>query len=141
MDRDTTEKGTYYGEQQQGSGKDEDKQNALYEDICRDFERNYEIVHNELRENVKEFCSLWKYYSRNELMPRQLYNFYNAVTTNKHEFLLLEKNLLKLRDLEERMKATMFGPKPSDAGMRPTVDWAFKMPSDEPEIDTDWSVC
>ena len=144
MDRNTNEKGTYHGEQQQQQqGKDKDKEkdrNALYEECCRDIESEYEKIYHELRENVKEFCSLWKHHTQNEMMPRQLYNFYNAVTTNKHEFLLLEKSFFKLQGLEERMKTTMFGPKPADAGLRPSVDWASKMPCNEPEINTDWSV-
>ncbi|GAB7330214.1 hypothetical protein MBLNU13_g01875t1 [Cladosporium sp. NU13] len=138
MDHITTEKGTYNGEQQQqGNCKD---RNAPYEECCRDIECEYEKINQELRENVEEFCSLWKYHTHNEMMPRELYNFYNAVTTNKHEFLLLEKSLFRLQELEQRMKATMLGPKSVDAGLRPTVDWASKMPSNEPEINTDWSV-
>jgi hypothetical protein len=148
MDRKTTEKGTYRpheGEQQQKQGsssgkEDEDKQTALYESCCCDFEVAYDKVHHELRENVKEFTSLWKHYSQNELMPRQLYNFYNAVITNRHEFLLLEKSLSKLQELEERMKATRFGPKPVGAGLRTYVDWASKMPENEPEVNWHWSV-
>jgi hypothetical protein len=141
MDRNTTEKGTYNGEQQQQQqGKDNDR-NVLYEECCRDIEREYEKIYQELHENVKEFCSLWKYHTHNEMMPRELYNFYNAVTTNKHEFLLLEKSLFRLQELEKRMKATMLGPKPVAAGLRPNVDWASQMPSNEPEINTDWSVC
>ena len=139
MDRNTTEKGTYNGEQQQqGSVKD---RNALNEECCREIERGYEKINQELHKNVQEFCSLWKYHTHNEMMPCELYNFYNAVTTNKHEFLLLEKSLFRLQELEERMKATILGPKPIDVGLRPAVDWASKMPSNEPEINTDWLVC
>jgi hypothetical protein len=144
MDRNTTEKGTYQpheGKQQQQQGKEEeDKQTALYESCCRDFEVAYNKLHQELRENVQEFTGLWKHYSQNELMPRELYNFYNAVTTNKHEFLLLEKNLRKFQALEERMMTTRFGPKALEAGARTYVDWAEKMPEHEPEVNWRWSV-
>lgn len=146
MDRNTTQKGTYqpHGgkqQQQQQQGKEEeDKQTALYESCCRDFEVAYDKLHQELRENVREHTSLWKHYSQNELMPRQLYNFYNAVTTNRHEFVLLEKNLRKFQALEERMKTTRFGPKPVEAGGRTYVDWASQMPVDEPEVNWRWSV-
>jgi hypothetical protein len=149
MDRNTTEKGTYRpheGKQQQqgsSSGKDkkeEAKQTALYESCCRDFEVAYDKVHHDLCDNVKEFTSLWKYYSQNELMPRQLYNFYNAVTTNRHELMLLEKSLSKLQELEERIETTRLGPKPVESGVRTYVDWASKMPENEPGVNWRWSV-
>lgn len=148
MDLDIPEKGTYQphgGEQQQqqsssSSGKDEDKQTALYEETCREYKIAYDEVQHELRENVKEFTGLWKYHTHNEMMPRELYNFYNAVTTNRHEFLLLEKSLFQLQELAERLKATRFGPKAIEAGLRSYVDWASQMPSDEPEVNWRWSV-
>jgi hypothetical protein len=143
MDRNTTKKGTYqlrkehHGEQQgsgSGSGKDKDKGkdklDAIWEECCRSMDFNYAKVHRELNENVKEFTSLWKYHTHNEMMPRELYNFYNAVTTNKHEFLLLEK----------RSKALRFGAEPSEVGYHTYVDWTSKMPSDNPEINKDWSM-
>jgi hypothetical protein len=152
MDRNTTKKGTYqlpkepHGEQQQqqqGSGKDKDKGkdklDAIWEECCRGMAFNYAKTHRELRENVKEFTGLWKYHTHNEMMPRELYNFYNAVTTNKHEFLLLEKRLFELQVLEKRAKALRFGTEPSEVGYHTYVDWGSKMPSDNPEINKDWS--
>lgn len=152
MDIDTPDKGTYQlREEQQSSGngsgdckdkdkEEKDKQNALYEKCCRDLERAYDTVNRELREKVGEFCSLQKYYRQNELMPRELFNFYNAVTTNKHEFLMLEKVLDGLKRLGEVLRETMFGPNPAEAGERTYVDWAENMPSDHPEVNKDWSV-
>ena len=142
MDRNTAEIGTYKPQQgSSSSGKEEeDKQTALYESCCRNFEVAYDKLNQELRENVKEHTSLWKHYSQNELMPRELYNFYNAVTTNRHEFLLLEKNLRKFQALEERMMTTRFGPKALEAGARTYVDCAEKMPEHDPEVNWRWSV-
>ena len=161
MDRKTTKQGTYQlhkenkseqqqQQQQQGNGngkdKDRDKQNkgnsfdAIWEECCRGIESNYAKIHHELRETVKEFTSLWKYHTHNEMMPRELYNFYNAVTTNKHEFLLLEKNLFDLQALERHTKALKFGPEPVEVGFHTYVDWASKMPSDSPEVNTNWSI-
>lgn len=153
MDIDTPEKGTYQlreeQQQQQGNGsgdcKDKDKgekekQKALYEKCCRDLERAYATVNRELREKVSEFCSLQKYYRQNELMPRELFNFYNAITTNKHEFLMLEKALVGLKRLEGVLQETMFGPKPAEVGEHAHVDWAENMPCDNPEVNPKWSV-